>query len=1330
MTISKIIYTSGIVLSVAAFTASARPSASSSVEPINAEISVNDSCFVHLDSNLYVIANELPRFYDEICVGKVAPAGYEVRLLYPEFKELSSKELRSLKALQKTAAVPSDADVVGDENTMFPTVTPVYGLNLQQNLTMSRKQGYLGVEFCPIVYHEGKWKRILSCQIRITPRQNSVAAAPRRVDVSERWASSSVLASGSWAKVRVKKEGIYQLTTADIKKMGFSNLSNVKVYGYGGLIQDEKFDFSPVDEDVLQTNAPDDLTEVPTLMTSDGRLLFWAEGTTRLNWQNGKYNAVANHYSSYSYYFVTENESPRMNVKQLDVEATPNLTLTSVPYISVNDYDNTSWYTGGRRFFDEHDFATGAITYKLMTPDVVAAGTLDIGIGASATSISYVTCTLNGTNELRTDQISAYSANTSAAYYKTISKTLGMETLRDKDANTLFMKPSNNNKMRVDYLNINYTRALNAEAAPYSFSPQESLPVKLSIANAKATTRLWRLGQAGSPTVSIPAQLNDGALEAVVSTPLRRFVFFDEAATFSAPEIVGKIDNQNLHAHKNVDYVIIIPASGKLKDQAVRLAELHKEREGMSYSVVRADQLYNEFSSGTPDASAYRRYLKMLYDRAGDNEDEMPKYCLLMGKSPWDNRFVTEEWKGKNLDDYLLAFEVDNNGTTTDYSNLGSVNSYLTDDFYGFLDDNEATSTDGKNFPQNKLDLTLGRMVCVTAEDAERLVDKTEAYMQNQNAGIWKNTIVMLADDGDKNRHMKDAEAVAEEINKIAPNLDVQKVYWDRYFWASSATGYSYPLGTAQIKKLMSEGAAMFNYSGHGSPNMISHYKLLTTNDFKEALSPTMPLWVLASCEIYPFDTNENNLAETSLFLENGGAIAFMCATRAVYADKNVLMNKQYCTSVLERDEKGALANTMGDALRKAKLKLVDSSTGSKDNSINKLKYVLFGDPALKLAVPTGRLVVDSINGKAVSEMKSLEVLPAGGVATISGHVCQFDAPSVIDTGFNGNVSVSVFDREETITCKNNKQEHINDDPKQPLIDPMVYSERAKSIFKGTTKAKDGKFEFTFVVPRDISYSEDAGRITLYAISEDKLCEYNGVSYQFCLNGTSESEADTEAPKIVLYVNSIDNPDYTITDENPVLIADVSDDFGINNAGISLGHDIELVLDGNSSECFNLNSYFTYDFGSYQKGQIVYPLKNLERGPHNAQIRVWDINNNYATADVNFIVRTEASVNKEEGYVTATRNPATTNTQFITYFPADVEVSGLVYYEVYDTRGRCVFKDGLGVSPNATSSTYSWDLCGNDHHPLPAGIYFYRAVINTSKGSKATDAQKLIITRQ
>lgn len=1287
-----------------------------------------DSVFSHIDSNLYAVKEEMPVYAEEFYVGDANPAGYNVEICYPEFKELSGKELRALRKLQQSGSVATDTAIERGGNVLSPCPAPVYGLDLQQSLSFSRKKGYLLVNFNPIVRHDGKWKRILSCQIKVSERTTATAdntnattdntsamphKAPAAITPADRWSTTSVLSSGKWAKVRVSKEGIYQLTASDIQKMGFSQLSKVKIYGYGGLLQDEKLNFPQADDAQLITTAPDDLVEVPAMATSDGRLLFWAEGLIRYNWDanNRSYTHVQNHYSQYSYYFVTENDEPATRVASLTEEPAAENTLTDIPYLAVLDNDATSWYSGGRRMFDAYNFSNGnSHAYKLDTPsaDETAANSVTVSFGAASTIESTsVAIALNSKN-LGTMTIGKFDASDASANVQTttLSQT---GNINGTTSNIFQLTTNKSNSAALDYIRINYRRHLEVKGTPYSFSPQETTPVNLQIGEASNHTHLWRIGQFGSPTAEVPLTLNGNQATASIATPKRRFVFFNDNATYSAPEYVGSVANQNLHADTDVDYVIIIPANGVLESEATRLGELHAKEEGLTYRVVRADQLYNEFSSGTPDASAYRRYLKMLYDRAGSDEEAMPKYCLLMGKSPWDTRLISEHWKGKNANDYLLAFEVD-----SEAKKVGSVYCYVTDDFFSFLDDGEG----GTTLTAGKPDIAMGRMACLTAADAKRLVDKVETYMNNKDAGSWKNTIAILGDNGDENGHMKNAEDIATVVKRYAPNANIQKVYWDRYVWTSTATGYRFPQATAQIKKLMQEGTLLFNYSGHGSPTIISHTKVLDINNFKEALSPYMSLWVLASCEIFPYDSEEESLAEASLYAENGGSIAFMCATRAVYASRNVELNKRYCRYVMERNQHGQL-NTMAEALRLTKVNMVESSIADKNN----LKYVFFGDPALKLALPTGKIVVDKINDKDISAAGPLERLAAGSVVTFDGHVCMLDDSGEIDPTFDGIVSATLFDSEQTIVCKDNA--------KNNNAAPMQYKERSKSVFKGSTQAKEGKFRFTIIIPRDISYSDLAARLSLYAVSNDKKHEYNGMSERFCLNGTAEgADQDKEGPKVVAYINSIENPDYTITDENPVLIADISDEYGINNAGISLGHDIELILDDNTAEYTNLNSYFSYDFGSYQKGQLVYPMSGISHGAHTAQLRVWDVNNNVTVTDVHFIVRGQNATGGKDGYITATQNPATTGTRFITYFPEDVSLDGLVTYEVYDTRGRCVYKETASAQTDLSSTTFEWDLRSMDGSLLPGGIYFYRAVFATSDGVKKTDAQKLIILRQ
>lgn len=1274
-----------------------------------------DSCFAHIDSDIYVIGDNMPRFSEEIFIGELYDSNIKVNLRYPEFKNLSAKELRAVQKLQNLGVLPNDKDLDRQSEILFPTKHLTSGLNLEKNIVLSRKKGFLNVSFSPIVRHNGEWKRIVSCQIQVVAIHNPKASKLRsNAKEDERWLNNSVLSKGKWVKVRVKEEGIYQISSNDITNMGFTELSKVKVYGYGGILQDEVFAFGEPEVSTLSTIIPDDLVEVPVMPTADNRILFWAEGTMGIKWDTSsqKYTHKQNHYSNYSYYFITQNDDPRLEIqhlKQVDVSEDVSLReCSTVPYVAVYDVDNTSWYEGGRRMFDAHDYSKGQnYTYRIATPDINANGSgtksIEVYMGAASTlSSTTFSIQTNGT-KIGSLTIERVSDGNDLAIVNNYSSN-NLLHLSPTENNNIQITANKSNSARLDYIRINYPRDLKVTSAPYSFSPQTGVNTKLKISNANEQTHVWRIGQIGSVTAELlPTSLQNGVLEVVTNTPRRRFVCFDESQTFSTPTFVENVENQNLHADCDIDFVIIIPANGKVFKQAERLGELHKKHDGYTYRVVRADELYNEFSSGTPDANAYRRYLKMLYDKAGNDESKMPKFCLFFGKSNWDNRMLSDGSKNKKQNDYLLCFENDNQ-----QKKVGTVDCYVTDDFFGMLDDGE-----GKDLKSEKLDIALGRMVCMTEEEAKRLVDKVEIYMNNQDAGSWKNTIVFLGDNGDNNRHMQDCERVADVVKSTAPNLDIQKIYWDRYKWVSSSTGYTFPQANNRIHQLMTEGALVFNYSGHGSPSQISHSKLLLTSDFKQEYSPYMALWILASCEIFPFDHDEASLAEASLFLPHGGSIAFMCATRSVFSTSNNTLNKAYTECVLSCNDEGQ-QYTMGEALQKAKIMIKSS-----DTSINKLKYILFGDPALKLAIPTGRLILDSINGMAISETDELIELNAGSVATFSGHVCKIGELYDIDENFTGTVSAKIFDREEIITCVNNKKENTS---------PMEFTERTKTIFKGNALCENGKFTFHVSIPRDISYSKEAGRISMYALSDDKQHEYNGISDSFCLNGTSLNAAkDSVPPTVVAYINSIENPDYTITDENPILIADISDDTGINNTGISLGHDIELVLDGQAAEYKNLNQYFNYDFGSYQKGQLVYPLNNMSRGTHTAQLKVWDVNNNYTVTDVHFIVRKENASSGKNGYITATKNPAYSDTRFITYFPSDDFMVDFVTYEVYDTRGRVVYKKQDPVNKGQSSASFVWNLCGNNNQMVNEGIYFYRAVITSSNGVLKTDAQKLII---
>jgi hypothetical protein len=852
---------------------------------------------------------------------------------------------------------------------------------------------------------------------------------------------------------------------------------------------------------------------------------------------------------------------------------------------------------------------------------------------------------------------------------------------------------------RLDYIRVNYIRSLAMTSTYLAFSQYGSGSATFSIADANASTHVWRVGTKGKPTAEVAGTLSGTTYSVNVPTANAQYVAVNVAGSFPEPSYVGTVANQNLHGIDSlIDMVIIIPASNKLYAQAERLAEVHRQNDGLKVQIVRADEIYNEFSSGTPDATAYRRYLKMLYDRAA-TVDAAPRYLLLFGDGAWDNRMVTPLWTSYSQDDFLLCFESE--------ESFSQTRSFVMEDYFGLLDDGEGVSLN-----YEKTDIGVGRISARTDAEAKIVVDKTLAYMANANAGSWKNTICMMGDDGNLNQHMKDAEAVATRIAGKFPDYSIKRVYWDAYTRVSSATGNSYPTVTAKLKDIMSTGALMMNYTGHGAAYCLSHEQVLKVGDFAAFSSPRLPIWITASCDIMPFDSQEENIGETAMMNQNGAAVAFFGTCRTVYSTQNRMVNMFFCDYSLGKDANGNRYR-LGDAVRLAKDMLVTQGSGMNDYSENKLHYALLGDPALTLGTPNYKVVVDSINGKAVSG-SSMPTVAAGSVVRVSGHIANEQGSQV--PGFNGTLSPTVYDSETTVTCFNNANEDVS---------PFTYRDRTKTLFIGADSVRGGRFSFHFPVPMDINYSNQSGLISLYAVNNEKNIEAQGSCTDFLLGGTSSDLAtDTLGPKIYAYLNAPEFVDGGKVNATPYFVAQLTDSDGINTSGNGIGHDLELVIDGDASTTYTLNDYFTYEFGSYASGSVAYSIPALEEGKHKLMFRAWDVMNNSSVAYLNFVVSNSAKPQIFD--VTASVNPAVTSTTFIISYDRP-SAEATFSLEVFDYSGRKLFEKTETGSSSSGYYNMTWNLDTNSGGRLPAGIYLYRAGVSCDSSGRCTKTKKIII---
>lgn len=1149
--------------------------------------------FFNLTYDQVKIDSVLPRVTYSIPLGhNYRDSIYKVSILYPDFVDLPQSDITEYNKISG-AALPD---------------LPV----INQFIAINSKQPCLVVSFSPIVFRDSRYRILASYMLKVessATTRNNTASLRTRAASSSRYATTSVLSSGRWAKIRVPSSGVFQLTDALIKKAGFSDISKIHVYGYGGNLLNEILS----DSDIV---VHDDLKEVP-LCTIGGKKLFYGRGS--VSWSsNDADRRTRNPYSDYGYYFITQSD--------IAPQATDSATFINSFYPSADDYhslyevDGYSWYHGGRNLFDKEEITTGnSKNITLNNTANAKSGKLSVNISAGSNSEVQVMLNDSILGTLDVSLGSYDNGNEAGSTYK-------INNVKDKE--NVSIKVLTGGPVRLDYVSM--------------------------------------------------------AWDAPVAAP-------DIAkGAFPSPEYVGIVANQNHHADKQAQMVIIIPASGKLKEQAERLKTFHETHDSLTVNIVKADELYNEFSSGTPDASAYRKYIKMLYDRAS-SETDTPKYLLLFGDCVWDNRMLTSDTKNLVKDDYLLCYESENS--------FNSVTCYVDDGFYALLDDGEGGNPQTRDTP----DISVGRFPVTSVAEAKIMVDKTINYVKNENAGAWQNTIMFMGDDGNQNLHMDDANTAADMMAEKYPNYLIKKVIWDAYKRETSTTGNTYPDVTRIIKQQQAAGALIMDYAGHGSEIKISHESVLELNDFTTFKNKALPLWITASCDIMPFDGTTATIGEAAVLNEKGGAVAFFGTTRTVYAKYNKVLNMAYLSHILGYTD--GKPNTIGDAQRLAKTELI---TSGKDLTTNKLQYSLLGDPAISLNKPSRNIVIDSINGVSTTT-STLPTFKGGSIARISGHVEN-------EAAMSGLITATVRDSRELITCRRNDTAEADS--------AFQYYDRTKVLYNGSDSIRTGKFTFTFAVPKDINYSGGTGLINLYAVNSDKTITANGHSDHFYVGGSNVADNDSIGPAIYCYLNSPSFENGGNVNTTPYFAAQINDGNGINVTGSGIGHNLELIIDGKATMTYNLNDNFSYDFGTYKSGTTYYNIPELSEGKHKLLFRAWDILNNSSTSqlDFNVVNRLEPNLFK----VSLSNNPATTATTFIinhdrTGSDMDVQI------EVFDMSGRILWKHSETAVPTSSVYTVTWDLCVDGGSRLRTGVYLYRVKIASEGSSQVSKSHKLIV---
>ena len=893
---------------------------------------------------------------------------------------------------------------------------------------------------------------------------------------SSRYASESVLNSGKWVKIQVAEDGIYKLTAADLKKMGFSNLDKVAVYGYGGW---------PLDED-FSTTYIDDVPEVAVWRGAD-YLLFYGKGPRKWEYSSSDKSFIHtnNPYSNYGYYFVTEKETTGRTMEKAASAAGATLQVTTFDDYVLHEEELVSVNSSGRELYGESFTSTLSRDFTISVPGITndegkatlsfisrGNGTITMNVDGNALisgSVSVPSDEYEVARELYRER--AWMADKG----ETVKVNIGYSTTGHKNVHLNYFRLQMKRQLKV-YDNYTFFRSLSARGNASRFVIQ----------GADASTLVFDVTDGVNPQ-QMETSLNGTELSFSIpaSASLREFVVV-KPSQIKAPVTVGEVANQNLHALPQQDMIII--AQPNFTTQAERLAEAHRTKDNLTVRVVTPESIYNEFSSGTPDATAYRRFMKMFYDRK-TSEADAPKYLLLFGDGSFDNRKLTSAWKSVDMSNMLLTYQTENSL---------SSQSYVIDDYFGFLDD-----ADNKKSLQNKkLCLGIGRFPIRTVEQATQMVDKVISYMENKNTGSWKNNLCFMADDGSNTdgfmtEHMEFADQLAGYVESEHPEFLVNKLYYDAY--KKDMTAGTYPDVRSGLQKLLKDGLLLFNYTGHGGTTALSDEKVLTQTDINQFTYTHLPVWVTATCDFTRFDDLNTSAGEDVFLNKSSGGIALFTTVRVAYSRPNFPINDNVIRNLFERNN--GRRRTLGEVMQATKNTL---------SSVYKLGFCLIGDPAVKMAYPEFGMKVTTVNGQSVDgnsiSFKALEKI------TVEGEV--LDVSGQLVTDFTGIVNPTVKDSKVTVTCLKNSNK--DDSP------AFTFTDYPNTIFIGNDSVRNGKFSFTFTVPKDISYSNLQGKMNLYAVDTESGNEAQGNFDNFIVGGTSDTaETDTIGPEIrALYLNA------------------------------------------------------------------------------------------------------------------------------------------------------------------------------------------------------------------
>lgn len=1163
------------------------------------------------------------------------------------------------------------------------------------------RQAMISIYMLPIRLHNGQLERITQFTFKTVPNTN----------LSQKdYASSSVLGStsGTWYKIAVNKDGIYKIDKNFLNDCGFNttnlNPAHIHIFGNGeGVIPE--WNGAAITDDLAQ-NAIFVAGEADGQFNDNDYVLFYGWGPHRWDLSGGnQFNQIRHPYSDESFYFIYIGS----DIAPLRIETAPPIDtqedtlVTAYDYRDVYENDLENLAQGGQRWYGEEFDVNLSQNFNFTIPNITPE---PVRIQVTYASDSRAT----GNQILLkkgTDVLGQMIMPHSGSYYQRSTLNCVDSTPTSNLNLTVTVNRINPNVVTyLDRILIQAKRNLVLTGSQINFRVANLLPnaglAAYQINNMNASAFVWDVTDRHVP-VRLPLQLQGNQALLKIAAGYKELVAASGVSYFT-PAKVGSVAYQDLHQLSLADYLIVTHPD--FITQANRLADLHRNN-GLTVHVVPVQEIYNEFSSGMQDPGAIRRFVKMFYDRALlTNPDAMPKYLLLFGDGTYDPKD-----RMPNNNNFIVTYQMQ--------TSENKIDAMVVDDFFGLLDNSESISA------ADMMDIAVGRLIVSSSLQAKQIVDKIEHYMKNGSSfypvtssccmgtqtdktfGDWRNQYMVMTDNREGGYFINtDAEPQYEITKFLNPEINYNKLYMDAFPKVVTAGGERFPAMVNAIDANIQRGVLVANYIGHGGEVGLAEERVVGIDQINSWSNiHALHLFVSATCEFTRFDDPERVSAGEWAFLNpTGGAIAMLTTTRSVYFGVNSNIGIKLAERVFNRYPDGS-AYEFGEIARRTK-------NAASVSSSNKRSFTLIGDPALRLALPRYRIVTDSING--LDPDVQMDTLQALSKVRIKGHIEDYSG--AVLSNWNGTLTPTIYDKKKIQTT-------LGQDEGSPVIS---YEQQTNRIYRGQSSIVNGYFDFEFVVPKDIALNIDFGKISYYG--HNGQIDAQGFDTLFYVGGIDPNGVnDEQGPSIQLFMNQDGFVDGSVTDENPVLLAKIADQNGINTVGNGIGHDIVAVLDGQTAQPYVLNDFYTANLDSYQSGEVRYQFQNLSPGQHTLSLKVWDVNNNSSTAEIEFVVQSkEAPVLQ---HVLNYPNPFTTRTEFM--FEHNQSCSTLdVQIQIFTVAGRLVKTIAQEVPTSGFRvSGLFWDGRDDFGDELARGTYLYRLRVQTPDGAYAEQTEKLVLLK-